>query len=126
MAKFGQKSGQYAFLGPGKGQGVYKVILMANTEFCQIWPKIWLICIFNLREGLRGLNSNFDVKNEIWPNLAQLWPKIWSICIFRPREGSRGLNSDFDGKNRIWPNLAENGQKYGQYAFLALGRSQGV
>ena len=71
MAKFGQKSGQYAFLGPGKGQGVYKVILMANTEFCQIWPKIWLICIFNLREGLRGLNSNFDVKNEIWPNLAK-------------------------------------------------------
>ena len=104
------------------GQGVYKVILIANTEFGQIWPKIWPICIFRPREG-SGVYKVILMANT---EFCQIWPKIWPICIFNLREGLRGLNSNFDVKNEIWPTLAKNGQKYGQYAFLGLGRGQGV
>ena len=50
------------------------MILMAKIEFGRKWPKIWPICIFSPREESRGLNRDFDVKNEIWPNLAKIWP----------------------------------------------------
>ena len=42
--------------------------------------------------------------------------------IFRPGKSLEGLLIDFRGEKQIWPNLAKNGRKYGQHAFLGLGR----
>ena len=78
---------------------------MAN--FGQKWPKIWSICIFRPREGSRGLNSDFNGKNRIWPKMA----KNMVNMHLGPGKG-QGVykviliaNTEF---GQIWPKMAEN------------------
>ena len=48
-----------------------------------------------------------------------MWPK----CIFRSGKGLKEVKNQFLKKNL---NLAENGRKFGQHAYLCLGRGQKV
>ena len=69
-----------------------------------------------------GLKSDFRGGKLNSAKFGGKWPKIWPSCIFRPRKSLNGLKSDFGGEKKIRPNLVKNGRKYGQHAFLGLGR----
>ena len=64
---------------------------------------------------LKGFKLIFNEKCKF----GRKSPKIWPKCIFRPGKGLKGVKNHFLKKNL---NLAKNGRKYGQNAFLGLGR----